>query len=204
MFYIVVQSSSLRYHMWKHTGETPYNCPRCPKGFQKKAAWTGKHPCPKSLRYSINLFKVLLLLNIFTAHLANHVNEGVLLKKLPELNKNKTSDVSILPLNEESTLYACQYCNETFESYRDICRHEEFVHSTKFSCHDCFQSFSKLAHLKEHQRMLHAFKEECQFRFICARCSMKFQDIASLTQHKVDVHSNEWYHQMASPAYRKQ
>ena len=144
---------TLNRHMLKHSGEKPFQCSMCCRGFTEKdtmikheRTYTGERPyvCAQCGREFTQRYRL-------TTHMRMHAG---------------------------TTEYKCKICDKGFFERQTLVRHE-FSHTNTrpYQCDVCEKSFKHVCQLKSHKTHLGEKPHECDI------CGKRFSARFTLTSH---------------------
>lgn len=163
----------IRNHVDSHTGNYPFKCTFCSKGY--------------SYRYQL------------TQHVAmNHTAEGGQCDDCGRVFYNDTTFARHKAVHADNKGFTCEICKKVYESEGLWQRHVNDNHPTEpgsVSCEVCGKSFSLSTSLRLHKRVVHGRHKPPRRRFntdlVCDICGVDFKFIGSLEAHKVVKHGDK-------------
>ena len=154
---------NLTRHMMKHTGEKPFQCSMCGRGFTEKNTMikherthTGERPyvCAQCGRGFTQRFRL-------TTHMRTHTG-----------------------IKE----FQCAYCEKAFFENQTLVRHERsHKNERKYKCDVCEKRFNEIRYLENH-RKTHTGEKPYE----CDQCGKRFTAKYTLTTHKKKHHEQDW------------
>ena len=171
-------------HEKKHTGEKPYHCENCDKGWSQYMAKKTEFKC-ETCRSS--------LLKVDSPVIAEKHANLVPEKKDDNLvSDNTCTNNTNMNLGQESKNedfkaenyfeekeHACKKCSKTFPLQAKLTLHvrkdhsflaERGISSSTLVCNQCEKKFSRRKNLKEHIRLVH----EKEMNYLCRFCNQPF------------------------------
>ena len=178
---------SLKHHVLRHTGQTPYKCSICGKQFTLRSYLTSHmktHARVKpTCKYCGKKFNSVLSLQV---HLPIHAAHRRLY-----LDKNKTEDLepkekasdTLADKIHSTYRYTCDICNRPYRRRRSL-KHHVLTHTgqTPYKCSYCGKQFTLRSYLTSHM------KTHEREKLTCAFCEKRFRSISDLQVH-LPVHA---------------
>ncbi|XP_037130103.1 uncharacterized protein si:dkeyp-84f3.9 isoform X2 [Syngnathus acus] len=145
-------------HQRVHTGERPFECPECKRGFSKKS--------------NLNL------------HLKTHIKD-TLMKESPDdqysshTTTHTTGTEQDILASEKNESKLCQYCGKSFKFQSALVRHER-VHTREkpYKCNICGKAFGQSYFLRVHELTHWPVK-----RYNCTACKKSFSHYSNAKNH---------------------
>lgn len=160
--------SSLRKHLYIHSGVKPFQCDICYRTFNRRSnltKHTRTHTGEKLYECEVCGRRFSETGTLKRHHSTHHIHHTVALERRSEKP------------------FACDTCGVRFAHDRNRKTHarvHDSVASARYLCAACGRAFSQRAHLQSHVAAVHTGERRHQ----CAVCGRAFTDAAQLTKHR--------------------
>ncbi|XP_057689677.1 zinc finger protein 16 [Corythoichthys intestinalis] len=166
-------------HQRVHTGERPFECPECKRGFSKKSNLNLhlKTHVKNSLNKECPYCKIKFSDDTYDSHMMTHS------KGFKDFSLNKVDspvETPPRPLTpDKSESKVCQYCGKSFRFQSALVRHER-VHTGEkpYKCGICGKAFGQSYFLRVHELTHWSVK-----RYNCISCKKSFSHYSNAKNH---------------------